>query len=291
MRNSLLSILIAIILAGFVLFQASGQSGSFIISGADAVVYSDLVETAAPNVEPRFVVQYANGMKFIDLPPFPDVLLNLLRQVKDRFVFQYADANRYIQLDYPVGLVGDTDPPAIQNLLLSKNWAVTWDTDELATGVLSWGDHSGAYTHTISNTLYATSHQLQMDSLTPGAIYFFIVKSSDRSNNTAQSDEKTFVADTSITGLTASNDGPTNVSNQTILSASLAAGTNVVFSWNFGDGTTGSGQTATHVYSSTGTYIATVTATNSVSTSNAQTTVTVFKPVVKQLLFIPLNMR
>jgi hypothetical protein len=213
MRHRLISLVLVIGLAAYVwIHQAQSQSGGFIISSADAVVYIDqanspTLETLISSVVPRFVVQYANGMKYINTMPIPNDLQNLIGQVKDRFVFQYANANRYIQLDYPIGLVGDTDPPSIQNLSLSKDWVVTWDTDELATGELSWGDHSGIYTQTISDTQYATSHQLQIVGLTPGVTYYFIVKSADRSHNITQSSEKTFVADTSITGLTATNNG------------------------------------------------------------------------------------
>jgi hypothetical protein len=297
MKTRAFALILISILAVFVITnQAFGQSGGFIISGADAVVYIDstsspTLESLFPSVAPRFIVKYADSMKFINLVPIPIALQNLFGQIKDRFVIKYADANRYLQLGYPIGLVGDTDPPAIQNLALSKVWTVTWDTDELATGELFWGGHSSAYTQTISDTQYAASHQLQMIGLTPGATYYFIVKSADRSHNTAQSSEITFVADTSISGLTATNDGPTSLGNQTTITASISGGTNVVFSWNFGDGTSGSGKIVTHVYSTEGTHTATVTATNSVSTAHADTTVTIFKPVASHKLFIPLGFR
>jgi len=56
----------------------------------------------------------------------------------------------------------------------------------------------------------------------------------------------------------------------------------VVYTWDFGDGTNGSGMVTTHVYAAPGTYIATVTATNSLGSVSAQTVV-----VVTSLVYIP----
>ena len=70
-------------------------------------------------------------------------------------------------------------------------------------------------------------------------------------------------ADEPITGLTATNDGPTVLGSLTTLTATIDTGTNVIFTWDFGDGSSGSGMVATHEYASYGVFIATVTATNS----------------------------
>jgi PKD repeat protein len=48
----------------------------------------------------------------------------------------------------------------------------------------------------------------------------------------------------------------------TVFTASVSAGTNVVYEWDFGDSQTGSGANPGHVYTNTGLYTATVTATN-----------------------------
>jgi PKD repeat protein len=83
------------------------------------------------------------------------------------------------------------------------------------------------------------------------------------------------VNDAPITGLQAHNDGPTPLGNSTALSATIGEGSNVVYSWDFGDGVTGNRATVTHAYGSIGTYTATVTATNSVSQRTTSTVVTV----------------
>ena len=61
-------------------------------------------------------------------------------------------------------------------------------------------------------------------------------------------------------------------------SASTPAGyTSPIFSWNFGDGTTGTGQIITHVYTTAGTFPVTLTVTNAITgtTTSASTTATV----------------
>ncbi|MFQ6021936.1 MAG: PKD domain-containing protein [Acidiferrobacterales bacterium] len=79
--------------------------------------------------------------------------------------------------------------------------------------------------------------------------------------------------DEAIEGLSANNDSPTSLGNRTTLMASVTAGTQVGYSWDFGDGATGSGAVVTHVYAAAGTYTATVTASNGVSSATASTVV------------------
>jgi len=83
------------------------------------------------------------------------------------------------------------------------------------------------------------------------------------------------VQDAPIMGLTAANDGPRLIGQHVTLSATVAAGSNVTYAWTFGDGITATGRIVTHTYAAEGTYTATVTASNSVSTLPAQTTVTI----------------
>ncbi len=86
-----------------------------------------------------------------------------------------------------------------------------------------------------------------------------------------------------IMGLTAVNDGPTPLGDITVLTATITNGTNVQYTWNFGDGQTGDGMTTTHIYPDVGTYMAVVTATNSVSTLTATTTVEIVDVAISGL--------
>jgi PKD repeat protein len=87
------------------------------------------------------------------------------------------------------------------------------------------------------------------------------------------------VADVPISGLVASNNGPTILGARTRLSAQVAAGTNITYAWDFGDGTNGSGRVVRHRYKVAGTHVATVTASNTAGSDSAETQVVV-SPVI-----------
>jgi hypothetical protein len=78
-----------------------------------------------------------------------------------------------------------------------------------------------------------------------------------------------------ISGLTATNNSPTNLGNTTILTAAVTAGDVVTYTWSFGDATSGSGTVITHTYPMPGIYTAVVTASNAVSVLTATTSVTI----------------
>jgi hypothetical protein len=81
------------------------------------------------------------------------------------------------------------------------------------------------------------------------------------------------VTDVPISGLLAGANGPTNLGNTTTFTATIASGTNVTYTWAFGDGTTGGGATAAHTYQSEGSYTAVVTASNSAGNMSADVVV------------------
>jgi hypothetical protein len=90
------------------------------------------------------------------------------------------------------------------------------------------------------------------------------------------------VNDHALAGLTAVNDGPTSIGAPTLFTATITAGSNVLYAWNFGDGSFGTGTPLAHTYAAAGTYTAIVTATNSSGFLTATTTVQVFdKPVAQ----------
>jgi PKD repeat protein len=94
-----------------------------------------------------------------------------------------------------------------------------------------------------------------------------------------------------LLNLVAINNSPTPLGNTTNFLASVL-GNSATFTWAFGDGTTGAGQSPSHVYGAVGFYIALVTATNSVSTLTTTTRVTITQPPVQHYtLYLPLVMR
>jgi RHS repeat-associated protein/uncharacterized repeat protein (TIGR01451 family) len=86
------------------------------------------------------------------------------------------------------------------------------------------------------------------------------------------------ITDVPIAGLAAANDSPTPLGEATMLTASITAGSNVTYTWAFGDGEMGDGAVVTHTYPATGTYTAVVTAGNSANVMTATTVVTISPP-------------
>ncbi len=83
------------------------------------------------------------------------------------------------------------------------------------------------------------------------------------------------VRDVPIAGLQATNNSPKPVSSAVSFTATVSGGTGISYTWNFGDGNSGSGATTQHTYTSAGTYTAIVTATNTSGSTAVQTVVTV----------------
>ena len=83
-----------------------------------------------------------------------------------------------------------------------------------------------------------------------------------------------------IMALTATNDGPTALGRETTLATMISGGGFETYTWNFGDGVSGTGAITTHIYPALGVYTAVVTATNSFNSLTATTVVTVIHPPV-----------
>jgi hypothetical protein len=79
-------------------------------------------------------------------------------------------------------------------------------------------------------------------------------------------------------GLMAINDSPTLLGSTTTLTASITAGGNIDFNWDFGDGQQGQGDVVTHIYPAPGVYTATVTVVKCDSFVQASTLVTIIAP-------------
>jgi plastocyanin len=88
-------------------------------------------------------------------------------------------------------------------------------------------------------------------------------------------------SDEPILGLNAGNSGPSVLGTATNFTATVTGGSNVTYTWQWGDGTSGSGPSASHTYGSTGVFTATVTAGNGAGTVQATTVVHVAHAVVE----------
>ena len=160
--------------------------------------------TAAPSslqvlldqVSNRIAVQYANVVRHADLAAPPGVLQMLLEQVSERIAFQYANASRQESLIYPASLFNDTTPPEIRDIRVSLAGSgsvnVTWTTDEFATSAVLYGTQPGVYSQTATDPLFTKQHGLTLSGIAPETAYYYRVRSTDRSSNTATSDEGDF---------------------------------------------------------------------------------------------------
>jgi PKD repeat protein len=92
------------------------------------------------------------------------------------------------------------------------------------------------------------------------------------------------INDVPISGLLASSDSPTLLGESTTFTATVEAGTNLSYAWDFGDDFSASGVVVTHTYAAAGVYTATVTASNSVGSEQASTLVQVVIPETKVYL-------
>jgi len=233
-RKAIFGGIILLLLLAFTIPTASQQGDNITVNGADEIITTSVsisqdLEDSLANVGPRVVLQYANHLRRIELPAVPNALQTLLDQlsarvvveyanaiyrkdlpalpgefqtllgqVSERVVFQYANANRQESLVYPQALFNDTTPPQISDVsasLISTDSAViTWTTDEFATSTVLYGTQSGNYTWTVSDPLYAKQHEVVLSGITPGATYYYKVRSTDRSGNTATSSEYSFTA-------------------------------------------------------------------------------------------------
>ncbi|MCB0008195.1 MAG: PKD domain-containing protein, partial [Anaerolineales bacterium] len=82
-----------------------------------------------------------------------------------------------------------------------------------------------------------------------------------------------------ISGLALSTNSPVILGNVSAFNATITAGTNVTYTWNFGDGTVTVGPAATtHTYAALGSYSVVVTATNPINSQVAGATMQIIDP-------------
>ena len=90
----------------------------------------------------------------------------------------------------------DTGPPVITNVtatdITNNSARITWDSNEPSDSLVKFGIESENYTHTRCNVDYVISHIINLTGLNVSTTYYYIVKSTDISNNSNQSIEHSF---------------------------------------------------------------------------------------------------
>lgn len=219
-------------IAGLAFAAVNQEGDSIIVSGADEVLTAPVsisqgLTDRLASVMPRVVLECANQVRHARMvaPPGPlQTLLNQmaawvvlenadavrhqvlsalpaalqarLNEMAARIVLQYANDVRHQRLAYPAALFNDTIAPQITGVAAwpigGGRAKIVWTTNEFATSVVLYGTQSGVYPHTATDPLYAKQHEIILTGLTTGTRYYYRVRSTDRSGNTATSAEYSF---------------------------------------------------------------------------------------------------
>jgi hypothetical protein len=92
--------------------------------------------------------------------------------------------------------IPDVTPPVISNVASSAitgtSALITWDTDEYSNSVVRYDMDGGpVYDSMVSNAEMVMSHSVTLTGLSPSTQYYYVVESTDASDNTATSSEHT----------------------------------------------------------------------------------------------------
>ena len=95
-----------------------------------------------------------------------------------------------------IELMNDTIPPVIADVsvinITNNSAMITWRTDEFADSVVKYGENSTVYTKMCTDELFVKEHTITLTGLSPDTTYYFVVNSTDRSGNSAESLEYRF---------------------------------------------------------------------------------------------------
>jgi hypothetical protein len=95
-----------------------------------------------------------------------------------------------------IELMNDTIPPVIADVsvinITNNSAIITWRTDEFADSVVKYGENTAVYTKMCTDELFAKEHTITLTGLSPDTTYYFVVNSTDRSGNSAESLEYRF---------------------------------------------------------------------------------------------------
>ena len=99
--------------------------------------------------------------------------------------------------DFTTLAAPDEEPPEISNIaspFVNTNSAtITWDTDEVSDSLVKYGTtQGGPYTDQEYNAADVTSHSIGLTGLAPNTTYYYVVNSTDPSDNSAESGENDF---------------------------------------------------------------------------------------------------
>ena len=162
----------------------------------DAISNQTLIRIGIPTmpipIKEIFIVNddaaFSSRLYAVSIPTAPSPIKNIFIHLEE--------AKAYEALIFPKGLINDTLPPLITNVtvtnITNNSATITWTTDEIANSVVNYGLESVIYREIESDSLFVINHTIAVTQLSPGTNYYFVVNSTDRSGNSAESLESRF---------------------------------------------------------------------------------------------------
>ncbi len=132
------------------------------------------------------------------------------------FVVSSTDAsdnsNESSEHSFRTAATADTTPPVITDVgnttPTTDSVTIIWTTDEESDSLVRYGTVSGTYTDGESSAAMVTSHNITLTGLSANTTYYFVVSSTDASDNSNESSEHSF-----RTAATADTTAPTIIVN------------------------------------------------------------------------------
>ncbi len=156
--------------------------------------------------------------KFESVTQHSVTLVGLLSEATYRFRVRSKDAQGLedVSQDYTftTAPAPDITPPTISNVQVSNitqtSAEITWTTDEPTTSIVDYGLACNNLTQLAGDPQnYVASHSVSLNNLQPGTTYYFRIRSTDQSGNTATDDNAgscyTFTTQADITPPTITN--------------------------------------------------------------------------------------
>ncbi|RJS84158.1 hypothetical protein CW713_03050 [Methanophagales archaeon] len=158
----------------------------------EQALYSVSIPTQPIPIKGIFIINedasFDTSLFAVSIPTEPSPIKKIFAHLEE--------AKAHEELIFPIKLMNDTTSPIITNItvtnITNNSATVKWDTDEIADSVVKYGKASGIYTEIESNPLFVGNHTIALAKLSPGAKYYFVVNSTDRSGNSAESLEYWF---------------------------------------------------------------------------------------------------
>jgi hypothetical protein len=145
-----------------------------------------MLSTLLVGLPARYAPPHASDWTvWVDMAAPPSALGLLLDLLPARIAVHAVDHVLQASLAYPGAWLGDTTPPVISNVQISRiSGLVKWETDEFADSQVWYGSTPGSYTGVVSRTLWTTEHGLLVPD--PGSAQVILIRSADRSGNVAE---------------------------------------------------------------------------------------------------------